>query len=98
MPEFDTYKVIERYAKNNDSPEAYLGYQFLKHRTQAAIMWRTSITEFDIGSALSAYLGLKDKLGGRGMADMSEEERKQMYDEMCREAGIQLDPKTFTSK
>lgn len=99
MPEFDTYKAIERYAKNNDNPEAFLGYQFLKRRTQATIMWRTLMTGIDSSAAIKLYLGIKESVGAsRDLADMSEEERKAMYDAACREAGIQLDPSTFKNK
>jgi hypothetical protein len=96
MPEFDTYKAIERYAKDNSSPEAILGFQMLRKRTETTIMWRTVLTGLDISAALKMYLGISDRAAGsKKLEDMTEEERRKAYAAACMSTGIQLDPETF---
>ena len=91
MPEHDTYKAIERFAKNNSDPAAVLGYVFLKRRTELSVQAAAD----SAGMTLYEYLGCKQRRP-RSLGDMTEDQRRDMYQEMCRSVGVQLDPDTFS--
>ena len=90
MPELDTYKAIERFARNNSDPSAVLGYACLKRRTELHVRAAASVA----GVTLSEYLGCKRRATG-SLNEMTEDQRLNMYMEMCRSVGVQLDPGTF---
>ena len=100
MPEFDTYNAIQRYAKRNNDPAAVLAYVFLKTRTERQLMWRAvSLGLPDLKAALDLTMGITNKPSSNNpasMADMSEEQRRKLYDAACKQAGIQLDPSALT--
>ena len=101
MPEFDTYNAIQRYAKDNDSAEAALAYVFLKKRTERQLLWRAASLGFaDLNAALDLVMGItsNDSSGSpTSLADMTEDQRRKLYDAACKQAGIKLDPSALTN-
>ena len=71
MPEHDTYKAIERFAKNNSDPTAVLGYVFLKRRTELSVQAAAE----SAGMALYEYLGCKRR-APKSLGDMTEDQRR----------------------
>lgn len=100
MPEFDTYNAIQRYAQSNNDPGAVLAYVFLKNRTERQLMWRAvSMGLPDLQSALELTMGITKKgvaNNPASMADMTEEQRRKLYDAACKQAGIKIDPSALT--
>ena len=100
MPEFDTYNAIQRYAQRNNDAEAALAYVLLKTRTERQLMWRAvSMGLTDLQAALDLAMGITKKAASNSpttMADMTEEQRRRLYDAACKQAGIQLDPSALT--
>ena len=98
MPEFDTYKAIERFAKDNNDASALLAYKCLKHRTEAIVRWRiASASPLDIASALNSYLGITHKTAApKSLTDMSEADRQELYMAACQQLGVKIDPTSFT--
>lgn len=100
MPEFDTYNAIQRYAKSNNDPAAALAYVLLRTRTERQLLWRAvSLGLPDLNAALELVMGITSKEGTANptsMADMTEEQRRKLYDAACKQAGIKIDPSALT--
>ena len=96
MPELDTYNTIQRYAEANNDPAAVQAYVLLKTRAERMALWRAvSLGLPDLKAALDLTLGLSGKKNPSKLADMSEEERRKLYDAACKAAGIEIDPAAF---
>lgn len=101
MPEFDTYKALERYAKHNDERAAVQSYLFLKRRTRLSVLWRSicafGLEKEQLASALQmgAFAEEKKVQHATNLADMTEEERRQLYMNALNEIGYELDPETL---
>ena len=99
MPEFDTYHVIERFAKDHNDPGALQAYIFLKRRTELAIRWRAVNLDIEapLNKLVELYTGTKEKAPKpTKLEDMSEQDRLAAYEQACKAAGIELDPTLFT--
>ena len=98
MPEFDTYKAIERFAKDNNDASALLAYKCLKHRTEAMIRWRVaSAMPLDGAAALNSYMGITNQATApKDLSGMSEEARRALYVNACAQLGVKIDPASFT--
>ena len=100
MPEFDTYNAIKRYAQHNNDAEATLSYVFLRSRTERQLMWRAvSLGLPDLQAALELVMGMTRRVSPdnpAAMADMTEEQRRKLYDAACKQAGIKIDPSALT--
>lgn len=101
MPEFDTYKAIERYAKHNNDRAAVQSYLMLKRRTRLSVFWR-SICAFGVDKEqpastvqMGAFTEDKKVEKTTDLAAMTEEERRNMFMQVMDQVGIQLDPKTL---
>lgn len=101
MPEFDTYKAIERYAKHNNDRAAVQSYLMLKRRTRLSVFWR-SICAFGVDkeqSATTVQMGAfseeKKVEKQTDLASMTEKERLAMFMNAMDEVGMQLDPETL---
>lgn len=101
MPEFDTYRAIERYAKHNNDRAAIQSYLMLKRRTRLSVFWR-SICAFGIDKEqpastvqMGAFTEEKKVEKTTDLGAMTEEERRAMFMKAVDEAGIQLDPETL---
>lgn len=96
MPEHDTYKAIERYARDNSNPAAVLGYLMLKRRTELSLLWKAKNSDYETSTALRMYLGMPEvKSVVKDMRDMPEQDRLDMFMAACSSVGIELDPSTF---
>jgi len=101
MPEFDTYHIIERYAKANNDKAAFQAYLMLKRRTQMSVLWR-SLCAFGtegLHEATIAQLGAFSEESKHkdttNLADMTEDERLAMFMEAMEATGEQLDPEVL---
>ncbi len=98
MPEFDTYNTIERFARDNRNPASVQAYIFLRRRAELMMRWRVLTSAADnMELATDAYLGLKHTIAkSRSFIDMDEQDRQKLFMEACKDAGVQIDPNTFT--
>ena len=101
MPEFDTYKAIERYAKHNNDRAAVQSYLMLKRRTRLSVFWR-SICAFGVDKEqpastvqMGAFAEEKKVEKATDMASMTEKERLAVFMDAMDEVGMQLDPETL---
>lgn len=101
MPEFDTYHILERYARDNSSIENRQAFLFLRRRTELSICWRAlvAVDRAPISKLVELYLGVKgDKVKAKKLADMTEAERLDLFKSACTKTGIKLDPSLFKKK
>jgi hypothetical protein len=98
MPEFDTYHILERFAKDNASTETRQAYLFLKRRTELSIQWKAiSRAELaPIDKLADIYMGTKANKQSTNLGAMSEEERQDLFKKACAQVGVKIDPKIFT--
>jgi hypothetical protein len=69
----------------------------LKTRTERAALWRAvSLGIPDLKAAMDLTLGISSQKSPNKLADMSEDERRKLYDAACKAAGIEIDPAAFT--
>ena len=101
MPEFDTYRAIERYAKHNNDRAAVQSYLMLKRRTRLSVFWR-SICAFGVDKEqpastvqMGAFSEEKKVEKATDLASMTEKERLDMFMNAMDEVGMQLDPETL---
>lgn len=97
MPEFDTYHALERFAKNPSDAAAIQAYLFLRKRTEHMIRWRAlqELDRFGIHKAIELYTGTKEHKAPKTLADMTEEQRQDLFTKACAAAGVQIDPSLF---
>jgi len=98
MPEFDTYHILERYAKANNDKAAFQAYIMLKRRTQLSVMWR-SLCAFgaehldEVSRAqLGAFAEESKRKTATDLGSMKEEERRDFFMKAMEMTGVQLDP------
>ena len=107
MPEFDTYKGIERFARAPDDPAAALSYFWLMERTKRQLMWRalSGFGSEGLAAGYSMQLGCAGASDGstskRGLdlealAELAKPDRDAVYIDLCKRAGITIDPVTLT--
>jgi hypothetical protein len=99
MPEFDTYHVLERFARDNANSEARQAYLFLRRRTELSIQWRAlGMAEYAPMKKLTdLYMGVKDTMEKvEKLEDMTEEARQKLFAQACAQTGVQIDPELFT--
>ena len=102
MPEFDTYKGIERYAKHPDDIEAVQSFHWLMRRTKRQLIWRAisvlGLEGLELGYRLQ--LGCTDEGAPEQsntfdpdvLPKLSQEDRDTAYLELCKSVGITVDP------
>ena len=97
MPEFDTYHALERFARNPSDGAAIQAYLFLRKRTERMIRWRAlqELDRFGIQKAIDIYTGTRSHKAPKTLADMTEEQRQELFTKACAAAGVQIDPSLF---
>ena len=99
-PRFDTYHILEAYAKNPESIRNKFGLALLKRRVTRERVWE-ALAGFKPGMDFSAILDLRtgteendNTVSSRAITNMVElppDERDAIYIEMCKQAGIAMD-------
>ena len=95
MPALDTYKTIERFARNPDDGAALQAYKFLRHRTALEIKWQAFqyVPAIEHGAAVDLYTGAKERVTvAKDLSEMSEPQRQDLFEQACKATGVQLDP------
>ena len=101
MPSLDTYKTIERFAKNPEDSAALQAYKFLRHRTALEIKWKAFqyVPAIEHNAAVDLYTGARDKtVSAKSLEEMSEPQRMDLFEQACKAAGVQLDPSILRKK
>ena len=97
MPEFDTYHALERFARDNSDSEAIQAYLFLRKRTERAIRWRAmqEVDRMGLQKAVEFCTGIRFNKAPEKLEEMTEEQRRAMFEKACADTGVQLDPSLF---
>ena len=107
MPELDTYKGIERYARHPDDPAARLGFEWLRYATENRIRWKaftamdTDHIQLGCNIAVGAFAELgktsssSNELTLETLYNMPAAERDATYIALCKRAGIDVDPEAL---
>ena len=100
MPQFDTYRVLERDAKHPGNRDAVLGFLLLYAETETRCRW-SSFAAFptaDQQQALQLFLGAHDRKVKQGsitdqlMASKKKEEEINAFIKFCAKMGVNVDP------
>ena len=95
MPALDTYKTIERFARDPDDGAALQAYKFLRHRTALEIKWQAFqyVPTIEHSAAVNLYTGTKEYAPVvKDLSEMSEPQRQDLFEQACKATGVQLDP------
>lgn len=100
MPQFDTYRVLERYAKHPGNRDAVLGFLLLYKETEARARWNafSAFPRADLNQAMQLYLDVRDRKALRGsvtdqlMASKTKEEEIEAFIKFCASMGVNVDP------
>lgn len=95
MPALDTYKTIERFARNPDDGAALQAYKFLRHRTALEVKWQALqyVPAMEHGTAVDLYTGTNERVTvAKDLSEMSEPQRQDLFEQACKATGVQLDP------
>lgn len=100
MPQFDTYRVLERYAKHPGNRDAVLGFLLLYMETETRSRWNafSAFPHADLHQALQLYLGAHDKQVKHGsltdqlMASKTKEDEVAAFLKLCASMGVNVDP------
>ena len=106
MPEFDTYKGIERYARHPEDPAAILSFYWLMQRTKRQLTWR-AVSHFGVDDMSTGYmmqLGCTETQGQAqtnvfdpdAITQLSKEDREAAYIAACKSVGLAVDPATLS--
>lgn len=104
LPEFDTYKILPRYAEEPEDARNRLALKLLKHRALAGLQWRVlnsrHATIDNADSLLMFQMGRwKSRKGGiLDINSMTGEELMDFYLKAVASVGQHVDPSLFTKK
>ena len=105
LPEFDTYHVLPKYAREPEDARNRLALKLLKRRTLAALQWR--VLNARLANADNADDLLKFEMGrwkstnsvaGIDVNKMTGEELLDFYMKAVESVGQHVDPSLFTKK
>ena len=100
MPQFDTYRVLERYAKHPGNRDAVLGFLMLYMETETRARW-TAFSAFphaDLQQATQLFLGAHEKYLKKGsitdqlVVSKTKEEEVAAFIKFCAKMGVKVDP------
>ena len=108
MPEFDTYKGIEDYAKHPYKEEARQRFRWLQHAVESKIHWDAIAThgaeklELSRDLRVGALSELEDRDAGsdivQELASMPNAERNAAVLRLFESAGIHVDPSALSGE
>jgi len=104
LPEFDTYRILPKYAGNPDDPRYNLALHLLKHRVTASLHWRVLNcrvgTEDNLQELLRFIMGRYGEEGGQktDFTKMNTTELMDFYKKAVESVGYQVDPALFIKK
>lgn len=104
IPEFDTYKGLERFAKDPREPENLMAFNCLCKQAETRAVWQAA-SNFGIDKLEDSIKLITGSLGERAKSakgaldltsfmDKTEEEQLAMYNKICEMAGVKVDPTT----
>jgi hypothetical protein len=100
MPQFDTYRVLERYAKHPGNRDAILGFLMLYMETENRVRWNSfaAFPQANLQQAMELFLGVHDRQAKHGsvtdqlMASKTKEEEINAFIKFCAKMGVTVDP------
>lgn len=102
LPEFDTYRILENYARDPDDYRNILALRVLKRRARLQLQWRVLHSRFassdSIETLFDLLLGHHEKHVAAPKTDMnqmSEAELMDMYNKALAEVGLSIDPEAL---
>ena len=101
LPAFDTYHILEQYARHPELPEVVCAYKYLRRRAWLELSFRASTMTSSSESADALYRALLGVSSGSSaptgtvLANMSEEDLKALYLKACKAGGLNIDPSVF---
>ena len=106
LPEFDTYHILEQYARDPDNPRNIVALSVLKHRANTQISWRAFISRMARPDNLDKLIDLERghilKEAKQGIIEkqadfstMTEKEMMDVYFKALDKVGMTIDPETL---
>ena len=102
LPEFDTYHILEKYAKDPDHPSNILALRMLKRRARLQIQWRVLnsalASESNIETLWNVLIGCGEShtiAKKTDMSQMNEAELMDMYNKALAQVGMSIDPEAL---
>jgi hypothetical protein len=104
IPEFDTYRGLERFATDPNKPENLLAFNCLCKQAETRAVWQ-AVSNFGadkLEDAIKLITGStgeetkKDKAINSldNFMDMSESEQLKIFNDLCESLGCKVDPET----
>lgn len=104
LPEFDTYHILEKYARDPDSSQNICALNALKKQARSRIHWRVLHSKFLSEDSLEGLLQLamgrtpnkaKTSTQKKDLSQMSEEELMSFYNKAVSSVGLVVDPEAL---
>ena len=106
LPEFDTYNILPKYAREPDDARNIVALRVLKHRARIQLQWRVFTCRFSSMKNMDALLHLQmgyneGKTTGVvvekqvDFSNMTEEEMMTVYNMALKKVGLTLDPEAL---
>ena len=105
LPEFDTYHILEQYAREPESAQNRSALNILKRRARIQMHWRAANSRYANENNVDGLLKLL--MGQEGMSskqkpvqkktlgEMSEQELMTFYNSALEQVGMALDPEAL---
>lgn len=104
LPEFDTYHILEQYARAPSSARNILALKFLKKRAALTLQWRALCCRLSSADLLEDLIDLQsghisEKAKSRpkpvNFNEMTEAEMMDYYNKALAAAGMSIDPEAL---
>ena len=102
-PRFDTYRILEAYAKNPNSRRTEAGFALLKRATARQLQWEVfmrMMPGMDVGALFKMHIGALEKHQTDSLSErlfdptkaaaLSQDERDDIYMKLCGKAGLHI--------
>lgn len=104
IPEFDTYKSLERFARDPREPENILAFNCLRKQAETRAVWQAA-SNFGIDKLEDAIKLITGSIGERtktqkvasdleGFMDKTPQEQIALFNKLCDMSGVKVDPTT----
>lgn len=103
LPEFDTYHILDKYARDPDDKRNRLALRVLKHRATLQLHWRSMNSRIgmpeNLDTLFDLQVGREIKLPNTpkpvDFNNMSEDQMMDVYWKALHKVGLELDPETL---